>query len=326
LIQLKDTIQCHPNPSPATTNSTANTLSNSKTTRQHSNQQNQSISKNSAKQKTSSDPVSADPQIQFFEDLLQKLDTERDHNSEVYCDERPVVDHANSNYNLLYGVHASSRMADVLNENIFIEFINSQVKLSLEDDPNKQVSNNNNNVPSTASRPTVQKANLKNAKKSNNFQSGESTYDSHKNNEYLIISAAKANVIQRVHKPVWKSQRLLDKTSWSGNLETMQYFATLNHFNPTASFTDQTTQVETGGEEYWLTDDIIDIPIVSPSCSPQVQSPNVIHKFRTSMNGESVSINSSGPSMINDDITSSSSSNYLTKVNKKRVKILFYFN
>jgi len=133
----------------------------------------------------------------------------------------------------------------------------------------------------------------------------------------LIISAAKANVIQRVHKPVWKSQRLLDKTSWSGNLETMQYFATLSYFNPTASLSEdspsQAAAVETGGDEYWLTNEIIDVPLVSP----QVQSPESCGKRF----GESASINSSGPSMNNDDVTSSSSSNYLAKGNKCRVRI-----
>lgn len=34
-------------------------------------------------------------------------------------------------------------------------------------------------------------------------------------------------MIQHVHKPVWKSQRYLEKTSLSGYLESMQYFATL---------------------------------------------------------------------------------------------------
>jgi len=201
-------------------------------------------------------------------------------------------------------VHASSRMADVLSENIFIEFINSQVKLSLEDDPNKQSAQ--------AAKPADQKANLKNAKKSNNSQSVESAGEPSRSNEYLIISAAKANVIQRVHKPVWKSQRLLDKTSWSGNLETMQYFATLSYFNPAASLA-EVAAVENGGDEYWLTNEIIDVPLVSP----QVQSPESCGKRF----GESASINSSGPSMNNDDVTSSSSSNYLAKGNKCRVRI-----
>jgi len=111
---------------------------------------------------------------------------------------------------------------------------------------------------------------------------------------------------------VWKSQRLLDKTSWSGNLETMQYFATLSYFNPAASLA-EVAAVENGGDEYWLTNEIIDVPLVSP----QVQSPESCGKRF----GESASINSSGPSMNNDDVTSSSSSNYLAKGNKCRVRI-----
>jgi hypothetical protein len=84
-----------------------------------------------------------------------------------------------------------------------------------------------------------------------------------------LNTRGKANVIQRVHKPVWKS---LYKTSLSGNLETMQYLAT---FNPTASISDdspyQAAAAETGGDEYWLTNAIIDVPLVSP----QVQSPEI---------------------------------------------------
>lgn len=186
-----------------------------------------------------------EPQKQFFEELLHKLDTERQSNADVYCDEKQVFE--SSNYNdMLYGVHAASKMSDIVNENIFIELINSQVKLSLEEDPNKQIINQNN--PSTTSFTNTNsahklsnastegggsKSNLKGSKKTTQFQYAENynnTWESGNQNEYLIISAAKANVIQRVHKPVWKSQRLLDKTSWSGSLEAMQYFATLNYF------------------------------------------------------------------------------------------------
>lgn len=79
------------------------------------------------------------PQTQFFEELLCKLDSERGVHSEVYCDEKPVSESAGScNSSLLYGVHAASRMSDVLRENIFIQFINSQVKLSLEEEPTNQ--------------------------------------------------------------------------------------------------------------------------------------------------------------------------------------------
>jgi hypothetical protein len=43
---------------------------------------------------------------------------------------------------------------------------------------------------------------------------------------YVILSAAVALVDQYRHKPVWRDQQLCDKTSWNGDLQAMQYFAT----------------------------------------------------------------------------------------------------
>lgn len=43
---------------------------------------------------------------------------------------------------------------------------------------------------------------------------------------YVILSAALALVDQYRHKPVWRDQQLCDKTSWHGDLQAMQYFAT----------------------------------------------------------------------------------------------------
>ena len=45
---------------------------------------------------------------------------------------------------------------------------------------------------------------------------------------YVIISAARAVVRQNIHRPVWKEKTLLSKTTWSGGLETMQYYATVH--------------------------------------------------------------------------------------------------
>ena len=45
---------------------------------------------------------------------------------------------------------------------------------------------------------------------------------------YVIISAARAVVRQNMHRPVWKEKTLLSKTTWSGGLETMQYYATVH--------------------------------------------------------------------------------------------------
>jgi len=45
---------------------------------------------------------------------------------------------------------------------------------------------------------------------------------------YVIISAARATVSQNICRPVWKEKTLLSKTTWSGGLETMQYYATVS--------------------------------------------------------------------------------------------------
>ena len=45
---------------------------------------------------------------------------------------------------------------------------------------------------------------------------------------YVIISAARANINQNMCRPVWRDKTLLSKTTWSGGLETMQYYATVS--------------------------------------------------------------------------------------------------
>ncbi|XP_076275427.1 bridge-like lipid transfer protein family member hobbit isoform X2 [Rhynchophorus ferrugineus] len=47
-------------------------------------------------------------------------------------------------------------------------------------------------------------------------------------NGYVILSAAKAEIMQRNHRPVWKDRTLVSKTTWTGLLECMQYYATVN--------------------------------------------------------------------------------------------------
>lgn len=44
---------------------------------------------------------------------------------------------------------------------------------------------------------------------------------------YVILSAAKAHILQREHKPVWKHGTIVPKTTWVGALEGMQYYATV---------------------------------------------------------------------------------------------------
>ncbi|XP_015524843.1 protein KIAA0100 [Neodiprion lecontei] len=45
---------------------------------------------------------------------------------------------------------------------------------------------------------------------------------------YVILSAAKAEILQRVHRPVWRERTLVSKTTWVGSLECMQYYATVS--------------------------------------------------------------------------------------------------
>ncbi|KAH8339800.1 hypothetical protein KR074_010953, partial [Drosophila pseudoananassae] len=45
---------------------------------------------------------------------------------------------------------------------------------------------------------------------------------------YVIISAAKAEILQREHRPVWRERSLITKTTWKGLLECMQYYATVS--------------------------------------------------------------------------------------------------
>ncbi|CAF0888712.1 unnamed protein product [Brachionus calyciflorus] len=164
----------------------------------------------------------------YFEELLNKLDSEKNLNSNIFCDDKTSTQ-TNSNFNnLIYGLNAINKMADILSENVSIELINSQIKLSLDD-----LSPTADTFLSFMQKP-------------------KKTQNNEKQNDYVIISAARAHVVQHVHKPVWKSQRYLEKISWSGHLENMQYFAALNK--------------NTLNSEYWLNDDLIDPPKDLPAC------------------------------------------------------------
>lgn len=79
--------------------------------------------------------LNAETGNKFFEDLLNKLDAERNVNLNVYCDETNGSNQSTgSNFTeMLYGLNAIHKMSDIVNEHIFIELINSQIKLSLDD-------------------------------------------------------------------------------------------------------------------------------------------------------------------------------------------------
>ena len=45
---------------------------------------------------------------------------------------------------------------------------------------------------------------------------------------YAIASAAKTQIWQKIHRPVWKERTLYSKQSWVGSVECMQYYATVD--------------------------------------------------------------------------------------------------
>uniref|UniRef100_A0A6G1S903 UPF0378 protein KIAA0100 n=1 Tax=Aceria tosichella TaxID=561515 RepID=A0A6G1S903_9ACAR len=45
---------------------------------------------------------------------------------------------------------------------------------------------------------------------------------------YVIVSAANTEIRQATHLPVWKNKTLLSKTTWTGSLRCMQYYATVD--------------------------------------------------------------------------------------------------
>lgn len=45
---------------------------------------------------------------------------------------------------------------------------------------------------------------------------------------YVIVSAANTEIRQATHLPVWKNKALLSKTTWTGSLRCMQYYATVD--------------------------------------------------------------------------------------------------
>lgn len=45
---------------------------------------------------------------------------------------------------------------------------------------------------------------------------------------YVIASAAKCQIWQKIHKPVWKERTLLSKETWVGSVDSMQYYATVD--------------------------------------------------------------------------------------------------
>ncbi len=225
-----------------------------------------------------------------FEDLLNRLDRERATNLNIYCNEEPTNKSFNYFENFLYGLNSITKVSDMLSQNVSIELINSQVKLSLEDN---ELSSGVSAAADLTSN--MSSNNLFNTKTKSTASAKKSSSVTKKGNEdYLIISAARANVVQCIHQPVWKSQRYLDKTSLSGYLENMQYFATLNTVKKgSASKNNEekpsNDRAREDNNEYWLSDDIIDGSNLtdSPSNVENASSHNYIIDINGSKNAES---------------------------------------
>ncbi|XP_022666195.1 protein KIAA0100-like isoform X2 [Varroa jacobsoni] len=66
---------------------------------------------------------------------------------------------------------------------------------------------------------------------------------------YVIVSAAKAQILQRLHAPVWKDNNLVPKTTWRGTLDCMQYYATVEN---------TTTAANSDDDVQWLTTEHIE--------------------------------------------------------------------
>jgi hypothetical protein len=206
----------------------------------------------------------------YFEDLLKKLDSERGENLNIYCNEDASGTKSSTDYfeNFLYALNSINKMSDIQSENVSIEFHNCQIKLSLEDDfeqfqdeqQQHKSDNSSNNILNI-------KQQVKNLQNNNTNSNPNNSNNYKKDDDYLIISAARANVFQCIHDPVWKSQRYLEKTSLSGYLENMQYFATLANNNSSSSpfpnsnekpSKSKSNEYENqANDEYWLSDVII---------------------------------------------------------------------
>ncbi|XP_054167935.1 protein hobbit-like [Oppia nitens] len=78
---------------------------------------------------------------------------------------------------------------------------------------------------------------------------------------YVIVSAAKAQILQRIHRPVWKNRTLYSKTTWQGLLECMQYYATVDRVDASVGVqNDDITWLTLDNIEECNNKDIIELP------------------------------------------------------------------
>lgn len=136
--------------------------------------------------------------------MLQKLIADSENNPNVYTEET----HSGvSSGTHLYGVEAC-QMDDVIDINLLIELVNSQVVLCGTETPG-----------------------------------------------YVIVSAASTEIRHATHLPVWKNRTLLSKSTWTGCLKCMQYYATVDVQSPDANIKPVFTNEN---DIQWLKPDNID--------------------------------------------------------------------
>lgn len=63
---------------------------------------------------------------------------------------------------------------------------------------------------------------------------------------YVIASAAKTQILQKIHRPVWKEGTLYSKVTWVGSVDCCQYYATVD------------AGQDSNGKVYWLSLDNIE--------------------------------------------------------------------
>lgn len=112
---------------------------------------------------------------------------------------------------------------------------------------------------------------------------------------YVIVSAANTSIRQATHLPVWKNRALLSKTTWTGSLKCMQYYATVDGQNQS----DSKTVFAHANDIQWLDPDNIDYRAVINDFPDLVGSGHSVGGVVSPIVGMMESIdNDEGPSLI----------------------------